>query len=431
MGGAHVQPAPIGPPSTAAAMTDAARETAPDGAAALATAGDLMIDGATLVSQFTEVVAVFDRQTTAIGRSLALGRDLGASVAAARDAAGQCADSAAQAFAFADEGRRQAGEAAAAAGGVADAITLLAGQFAAVSAASAEIRGIVRMISDIARQTNLLALNAAIEAARAGDAGRGFAVVANEVRVLAQRTRTATDDIGAVIARIVDNTMAVDEALASAGAAAGRSVGLSKGAVRALDGVTARGNDALAAARSMAAGAETQTGLAASIGDELAGLGAVARDGDTAVQRCSGTLRGVIGRVAVIKHGVDDLRGEKSPLAVIAEAIEEMRVNNVLIMSARTSAEAQPSLDRIAVIDGIIDRHWRRYAESGPSLPKAEAFLAALRHYRATRDAALAPARHGDFAQVRALVTGTVKPSYAAAKAAVAALLADGSKEPA
>ncbi len=406
--------------------------TVPEGgAAALATAGALMIDGATLVSQFTEVVAAFDRQAGAIGHSLDLGRDLSAAVGAARDAAGQCADSAAQAFAFADEGRRHAADASAAAGGVADAIALLADQFAAVSTASAEIRGIVRMISDIARQTNLLALNAAIEAARAGESGRGFAVVANEVRVLAQRTRSATDDIGAVIARIVGNTMAVEEALASAGDAAGRSVGLSEGAVRALDEVTARGDKALAAARAMAAGAETQTGLAASIGEELAGLGQVARDGDAAVQRCSGTLRGVIGRVAVVKHGVDDLVGEKSPLAAIAEAIEEMRVNNVLIMSARGLAEAQSSLERIAVIDGIIDRHWRRYAESAPPSSKAQAFLAALDHYRTTRDAALAPARHGDFARVRALVTGTVRPSYAAAKAAVAALLADGPKEPA
>lgn len=64
------------------------------------------------------------------------------------------------------------------------------------------IEDVMKLVDSISEETNLLALNASIEAARVGEAGKGFAVVANEVRRLADESKSSTVNVRATLSTI-------------------------------------------------------------------------------------------------------------------------------------------------------------------------------------------------------------------------------------
>ena len=78
---------------------------------------------------------------------------------------------------------------------------------------SEEINTIINVINSISEQTNLLALNASIEAARAGEHGKGFAVVAQEIRKLAEGSKTSTVKISEILSTIQAETNLIIESM--------------------------------------------------------------------------------------------------------------------------------------------------------------------------------------------------------------------------
>ncbi len=163
-------------------------------------------------------------------------------------------------------------------------ICTLTGQ---LESASEDIGTVVAVIRDIAGQTNLLALNAAIEAARAGEQGRGFAVVADEVRALARRTHTSTQEVHRSVSLIQERTRTVVGMLEKSRNTSLGNVASAREASEALHRVTRM----IGQVRDMSQQIASVTGQQASTSEQLShSLASIASSADDA-SRSAGQVR--------------------------------------------------------------------------------------------------------------------------------------------
>ncbi len=175
-----------------------------------------------------------------------------------------------------------------------------------------DISQVMNVINDIADQTNLLALNAAIEAARAGDAGRGFAVVADEVRKLAEKTMTATKEVGETIRGIQDVSSRNIHSMEEAGRAIAESTGLVRQSGQALEEIVRMSENTALQVSSIATAAEEQSAASEEINEAVEQINAIATQTADSMQQTTVAIHELAEQAENLRALVADLKREGS-----------------------------------------------------------------------------------------------------------------------
>ncbi len=171
-----------------------------------------------------------------------------------------------------------------------------------------QIGGIMNVIDDIADQTNLLALNAAIEAARAGDAGRGFAVVADEVRKLAEKTMTATKEVGEAINSIQHGTGENIKGMDNAVQAVENATELAYSSGEALNKIVRLIGDAADQVRSIATATEEQSAASEEVGKSIEDIKNIAIQGAEVMEQSKNSINDLSSQAQELNELIKELK---------------------------------------------------------------------------------------------------------------------------
>ena len=170
------------------------------------------------------------------------------------------------------------------------------------------IGAIMNVISDIADQTNLLALNAAIEAARAGDAGRGFAVVADEVRKLAEKTMTATKEVGDAISAVQHGTRKNLENVARTAATIEEATSLAQQSGAALKEIVRLVEVSSDQVHSIATASEQQSATSDEINRSIEDINRVSSETASAMNQSAQAVGELVRQAGALRGLIEDMK---------------------------------------------------------------------------------------------------------------------------
>ena len=170
---------------------------------------------------------------------------------------------------------------------LAEGISGATGTIHTLEADSENIGTVIDVIRGIAEQTNLLALNAAIEAARAGEQGRGFAVVADEVRNLASKTQSSTQEIQDMIEKLQAAARQAVEEMNQSSELASQGVEAAAEAGSALQRINAAVNTISDMNTHIASAAEEQSAVAEEINRSISNISQISESNSSGASQTS------------------------------------------------------------------------------------------------------------------------------------------------